>query len=334
MNDIDNTFLTRQNKQKSSFEQKYIERFGGTKENSLTSPSMSPQLLKKKQEMEHTNSQLEEARTKFESWKTTFQRKKKELDEKQHTLDLQKSNLKTFTEHHNGELEKAKKKESDEKELAKKIEQELISLTEEEEILRKQNEDLKQELEELQPCADYLQAVADKSRSFNRIEDILNRHQSLAATRQEYIEKFQNLMLRFGSDEKNLNQELEKKKMLLIDRTMKLNEGIFKNQQAKKTNQYKKTTLVKDIQRIETKKSELAEIKSAIQTIYNRAVEKSSQIASKTTKPSSTPTIELMLQFIENRFNDLDGILSDPKAEYISPSNTLSKKLSLLSDIK
>ncbi|EAX90740.1 hypothetical protein TVAG_092130 [Trichomonas vaginalis G3] len=317
MSDMDHTFLTRQTKQKSSFEQKYLERFGGTSENSLALPSLSPQLIKKKQEMEKTNAELEEARTKFEAWKTNFQRKKKELDEKQHTLDIQKANLRTFTEHHSGELEKARRREEEEKQRAKEIEAELEQLAVEEEELKKQNDELKAKLEQLQPCADYLQAVANKSRNFENVEAILNRHQSLAATRQEYVEKFQELMSRFGTEEQELNKELETKRALLIDRTMQLNDGLARVNQAKKLNQYNKTSLYKDIQRVEAKNTELAEIKSAIQTIYNRALEKSNQ-ASQHSKTEKAPSIESMLQFIENRFKDLSGILNDPNIEYIT----------------
>lgn len=55
MSDLDRTFLTRQTKQKSSFEQKYLEMFGGTGEGSLALSTLSPQLIKEKQEMEKTN---------------------------------------------------------------------------------------------------------------------------------------------------------------------------------------------------------------------------------------------------------------------------------------
>lgn len=315
--DIDRTFLTRQTKQKSSFEQKYLERFGGTSENSLALPTLSPQLIKKKQEMEKTNSELEDARQRFETWKTNFQRKKKDLDEKQHTLDIQKANLRQFSEHHAGELEKARKREQNEKQYAQQIEKELEKLVEEETELKKQNDQLREELEKLQPCADYLQAVAAKSRNFENIESILNRHQSLSITRQEYIEKFQALMSRFGTEEEKLSKDLEAKRAHLIDRTMQLNAGVARVSQAKKLNQYRKTTLYKDIQRVEAKNTELAEIKSAIQTIYNRAVEKSNQNAALKAGHGANPTIEQMLQFIENRFNDLSGILNDPKIEYV-----------------
>ena len=314
---IDRTFLTRQTKNKSSFEQRYIERFTTRGESSLTGPTASPQLLKKKQEMEKTNAELEEARTKFETWKANFQRKRKELDEKQRQLDIQKMNLRTFTEHHSGELEKARKREQEEYEKARQIEEELEKLIEEEAELKKKNDELKVQLEELQPCADYLQKVAERSRNFENIEDILNRHESLATTRQEYLEKFQALMTKMGTEEKELSKELEIKKAQLIDKTMQLNAGIAKVNQAKKINQYQKTILYKDIQRVESKNTELAEIKSAIQTIYKRAVEKSNMAALKSKGPP--PDIPQMLQFIENRFKDLSGILNDPDIEYASP---------------
>ena len=317
--DLDRTFLTRQTKNKSSFEQKYIERFGGTGQSNLSLPTLSPQLIKKKQEMEKTNAELEEARTKFETWKSNFQRKRKELDEKQKQLDIQKANLRTFTEHHSGELEKARKREQEEKDKAQQIQTELEKLIEEETELKQKNDELKAQLEELQPCADYLQTVAERSRNFENVEAILNRHESLATTRQEYIEKFQSLMSRYGAEEKQLSKELEAKKAQLIDRTMQLNAGMAKVNQAKKMNQYQKTILYKDIQRVEAKNTELAEIKSAIQTIYNRAVEKSNQASLRSNKNGPPPDIPHMLQFIENRFKDLSGILNDPNIEYASP---------------
>lgn len=315
--DAEPTFLTRQTKQKSSFEQSYLERFGGVTEGSVTLPTLSPQLLKKKQDMEKTNADLEDARTRFEAWKTDFQRKRKELDDKQHVLEIQKANLRSFTEHHASELEKARKREEEEKEQAKKIEADLQKLIAEEAVLREENEKLRAELEELQPCADYLQAVTERSRNFENIESILNRHQTLTATRQTYIEKFQELMSRFGTEEEILNKDLEMKRANLIDRTMQLNDGIARADQIKKINQYRKTALSKDIQRAEGKNAELAQIKSAIQALYNRAVEKSNQIAAKASRANDL-SIEQMLQFIENRFNDLNGILNDPRIEYIA----------------
>ena len=317
---MDRTFLTRQHgKQKSAFEARYLERFGSLGDKKIGLPGHSPHLVEKQREMEKTNSQLEDARNKFETWKTNFQRKKKEIDEKQARLAEQKKHLDAFTTQQMAALEKAKKKEQEEIEQAKKIDRQLKTLIEEEAELKAENDKLKEELDALQPCADYLQQVVESSGAFENIEAILNRHESLASTRAEYLEKYHELMERYGTDEEKLTQQLEARKSHLIDCTMKYNEGIARVSQAKKRNEYKRTTLMKDVQRIEDKNTELAQIKTAIRTIYNRALARSITIADQLQKKKGEGqlTEAQMLEYIENRFSDLKDIIEDKKVVYI-----------------
>lgn len=240
-----------------------------------------------------------------------------ECDEKQKALDEQKQNLDKFSKHHTRELEKAKKREADEIEFAERLEKELAELTEVEKQLDEKNEKLRDELEELQPYADYLQSVVEFSPQFESIEMILDRQQSLVQTRNEYVEKYQTLLQRYGTEEEQLGAELEKQKSKLIGHTMLLNEGKAKAIQTEKLNQYNKTTLFKDVQRIEDKKRELVQIKTAIKTIYNRAVEKSVGHVARTAKSNKNTNEEGMLKFIENRFNDLYDILHDPHVKHV-----------------
>jgi myosin heavy subunit len=316
---VDRTFLTRPHgKQKSSFEMKYLERFGTAADGRVGLPGLSPQLLEKQREMEKTNSQLEDARNKFETWKTNFQRKKKEIDEKQQQLSEQKRHLDAFTTQQMAALEKAKKREAEEIEQARTIDSQLKTLMEEEDQLRKQNDQLREELDGLQPCADYLQSVVESSSSFENIESILNRHQSLATTRAEYLQKYQDLMARYGTDETKLAQQLEVRKSHLVDCTMKYNEGIARVAQARKRNEYRRTTLIKDVQRIEEKNVELAAIKTSIRTIYNRALSRSTTTADQIQRAKGGEVSEeAMLEYIENRFNDLKDIIEDKKVVYI-----------------
>ena len=302
---IDNTFCTKQTKHKSNFEKKYIERFGGLDDKQQNLPALSPLMFQKKQEMGKTNVELDEARTKFEAWKTNFQRKKKEIDEKQYVLDIQKENLKTFTDHHNIEIEKARRREEEEKLISKGILENLKILTAEEEELIKQNEELKKKIEKLQPCAD----------SYESVEDMLNRYETLTQTRQEYVEKFQKLHDLFGVEGKELIKELNEKNDLLIDKSMQLVKRKNQVNQIKVQNQHQKTTALNDIQKIEMEKTEVAEIKSAIRTIFKRAYEKSITNAQRASVEKE-PTIKEMILFIKNMYSDLSGILSDPNVKY------------------
>jgi uncharacterized phage infection (PIP) family protein YhgE len=315
---MDRTLITRQQrKQRSAFETKYLERFGGASERKAQLPGVSPQLIEKQREMDKTNVRLDEARTKFEGWKTNFQRKKKEIEEKQAQLAEQKRHLDAFTAQQVTALEKAKKKEAEEIEQARAIDRQLKALMEEEEELRTENDRLRQELDALQPCADYLQTVVEACPSFDNIESILNRHQSLAETRAEYLEKYQDLVERYGTNESVLAQRLEVRKSHLIDATMKYNEGIAHMAQIKKQNEYRRTALVKDVQRIEDKNAELAAIKTSIRTIYARALSRSSATTDQIQRKKGELSDEAMLEFIENRFNDLRDIIEDKKVVYI-----------------
>jgi chromosome segregation ATPase len=299
---------------------KYLERFGTSGEGRVGLPGVSPQLLEKQREMETTNAQLEEARNKFETWRTNFQRKKKEIDEKQQQLAEQKRHLDAFTTQQMAALEKAKKREAEEIEQARAIDAQLKTLMEEEEQLRTQNDQLREELDALQPCADYLQSVVESSPAFDNIEAILNRYQSLAATRAEYLEKYQELMSRYGTDEQQLAQQLELRRSHLIDCTMKYNEGIARLAQARKQNEYRRTTLMKDVQRIEDKTVELSAIKTSIRTIYTRALARSTTTADQIQRArGGDVSEEAMLEYIENRFNDLKDIIEDKKVVYVQP---------------
>ena len=312
---MDNTFLTRQKKRKSNFEKKYIERFGGTNEYSQGLPALSPQIMEKKQEMEETNHDLEDARNKFEAWKTNFGRKKREIEEKQRALDAQKENLKIFTEHHNIEIEKAKKKEQDEKQKIVEMQARLSELTKTEEELLAKNEDLKQKVEKLQPFAEYMQDVVDKTHYFENVESILNRFETLTTTRAEYVGKFQKVMDEYGTDEEAMNKQLNERKAALLGKELQLNRSKQEVNAIKQQNQYQKSTMVKDMQRLDQKNTELAEIKSAIRTIFQRALDKSITNAQRASV-GANPTLEEMIEFIRNRYHDLSGILNDPDKEY------------------
>jgi DNA repair exonuclease SbcCD ATPase subunit len=308
---MDVPFLTRQRKDRSTFERKYMDRCRNAPDKRIGIPGLSPQLVHKQKEMEVANSQLDDARTKFEQWKTNFQHKRKELEEEQQTLNDQKKQLDTFTQHHLSELERAKRRELDEVEKAREIEKELKSLNDREEALKAKNEYLSAELRKLQPCSDYLQLVVESCQTFDNIEAILHRYESLANTRAEYLLKYQQLMAGYGDDEAELAKILDVRESYLIGSTMKYNERLNRIKQTRKMNEYRNTTMMKDVQRIEDKITEIAAIKTSIRTIYRRAVSRSSGVAVDIQKKRGELSEEAMLMYVENKFLDLRDIIKD-----------------------
>lgn len=315
---MDQTFLTRPRQQRSTFERKYLERIGNVGDKRIGLPGLSPQLVDKQREMEQANKQLEDARAKFELWKTNFQKKRKEIEEQQQALAEQKKALDSFTQHHITELEKAKKREQEELEKAREIEKELKSLTEREEKLRTKNDALTEELKELQPCADYLQSVVEACQTFDNVEAILHRHETLSHTRGEYLKKYQELMKKYGSDEAELAKLLEIRRSYLIDSTMKYNDAISRINRTKKQNEYRNASLIKDVQRIEEKNTEIAAIRTSIKTIYNRALSRSSASVDQIQKKMQNADIteEAMLEYIEHRFLDLKDIIREANQKH------------------
>ena len=312
---METTFITRQKKHKSNFEKKYIERFGGLNEYPEGLPSLSPRVMEKKQEMQKTNSDLDDARTKFETWKTTYQRRKREIDAKQHALDVQKENLKIFTEHHNIEIEKARKKEQEAKQQIIEMKAQYEDLCQTEKELNELHDELKERVDSMQPFADYMQAVIDKTHYFDNVESILNRYETLTTTRSEYVGKFDKVMASYGTDEESTTKALAEKRAELLGKEMQLNRSKQHINSIKSQNQYQKMSMVKDMERLEMRNTEVAEIKSAIKTIFQRALEKSLTNAQRTSV-GKNPTLEEMVQFIRNRYYDLSGILSSPDLEY------------------
>lgn len=313
--DTNETFLTQQRK-RSTFETKYLERFGSQGDNRIGLPGLSPQLVDKQHQMEQSHQDLEDARTKFESWKINFQKKRKEIEEKQITLQEKKKNLDQFISHHNAELSRAKKREAEEIQLSKSIRKELESLTQEEADLEEKGNILKKELDELQPYADYLQSVVEsrECQGFDNVDAILNRYHSLSQARVEHLELYQKLVKNLGNEESELQEQLELRKSYLIHSTMNLNSAIQKAQQTKKQNEYNRNSVIKDMQRIEDKTIEIAAIESSIRNIYTHAVQQSGE----NRKKASECTEMEMLQFIQERFIDLNEVVSDEHAIYIS----------------
>jgi predicted nucleic acid-binding Zn-ribbon protein len=325
---MDPTFLTRPQNERSTFERKYLERFGNAADKRIGLPGLSSQLVDRQREMDAANTRLEEARNKFEQWKTNFQRRRKEIDDQQQALAEQKKQLDTFTQHHIMELEKAKRREQEETQKAREIEKELASLTEREEKLREKNDLLTAELRELQPCADCLQAVVESCQSFDNIDAILHRHESLSNTRSEYLIRYQELMSHYGSDEGRLSQQLEVRRSHLIDSTQRYNKQLAAIKETKKQNEYRNTWLVGEVQRIQDKNTELAAIKTSILTIYNRAVAKSGAVAVEVQKKKGEITEEGMLEYIENKFLDLRDIIREANLPGQHPHDALGAQSS------
>lgn len=276
---------------------------------SFSLPVLSQKLMDKKVEMENAEKDLEEMKLRYEDWKKEYELKEKVMNEKNSELALRNDGLKEFKAHHLHEIEKAILKEKNERTKSLDLEHDLQQLREEEAQLCKENIDLRNELEALQPYADYLQNVIDISPNFETIDSILNKYQSMVDTRKEYIEKYKDLLAQVELKRNKVAELQENKKVLLIDSTMNYHQSVSKVQDARRELAYRKSHIVKEIQRMEEKETEIASIRSSIRTIFKRAYKASMFIDESIKGKSDKLTDEEMVEFIVGRHKDLVEII-------------------------
>lgn len=304
------TFVTRPPRKQTTFELKYLEKYGIMGEKRSGIPGFSPHVQDKEREMEEAELKLKETRDKFENWKTQFQQQKKELEYKNIKLFEKKKMLEKFSISQNNELINIRQKEKAYKAAIDKYTAELQDIAHQEEVLINQNQALLEEIQELQPYANYLQNVVDTSKGFDNPESVLYRYKTLERGKQEHLQRYTELMKNKGEEEKELLGQLDKQRNKLIDTTMQLNIQKNRMSQIKKENVFKKTKMFKCIQRLEDKNLEASQIKSSIKNIYNRALDKSIRPADKEHKGRDVDE-EKMLDYIHDRYQDLYKIIEE-----------------------
>ncbi|EAY03414.1 hypothetical protein TVAG_043600 [Trichomonas vaginalis G3] len=306
---MDQTFLTRAERKPTTFELKYLEKIGTTQEKRNVLAAISPDIQEKEKETEEIDQQLNETRNKFEQWRVQFQQKKKELDIQNQQLQEKKRNFDKFAAIQSAEIANCRAREKEAKQQIDNINESLYAASIEEKKLKEQNQSLENEIKELQPYNDYMQNVVQSDRHYDNPDAFLYRHSNLTKERQQYLEKYQQLIHTKGDREKAMKKDLDTEKSQLIEKTMSYNEKLNRLNQIKKKNSFTKQNLVKTIQRNTLKNFEVSTIKSSIHTIYMRAMDMS-------TRPSDREKARLpkgankeMLEFIQDRFLDMKQIL-------------------------
>ena len=303
---MDTTFITRERKP-TTFELKYLEKIGASKEKRNALSLISPEVQDKERETEEADQQLAETKMKFEKWRTQFQVKKKELEAQNMALMEKKKSFDKAALVQQNEIQNCREKEKDAKRAIAQISEELNEISSQEEELRNENDALIKEIAELQPYADYLQNVVLGSHEYDNPDAILNRHKTLVKGRKEYLEKYKSLVAHKGDDEAELRDELIRQKTKLVDSTMKFNAAMSQVNNTKKKNTFVKTAMIKDVQRFEEKSLEVSTIKNSIRTIYARAIGMSKRPADRLR--NKTEKEEEMMLYIQDRFHDLSAII-------------------------
>ena len=301
-------FFTRPPRKPTMFEIKYLERCSPSNEHRTSFSEFAIEVQEKEREVEEADQKLQDTKAKFERWKNQFVEKKKEIESHFAKLVEKKQLLDKFSLQNTHDLANLKEKENECKIQIEQYQADLLKIEAEEQKYAAINSQLSEEIKKLQPYADYLNLVIESESMYENPDSLLNKHSTLVKCKEDYMKIFQELMSNSGEVEKGLEIELENQKNKLTSSTLQFNDELTKQVQTRINNSFRKTSIIKDIQRLEDKQVEASLIKASIKAIYCRALERSSKQCD-TSIESEDVSEEEMLRFIQERFHDLTTII-------------------------
>ena len=258
----------------------------------------------KKQEMKNSYNLQINAKDELKEFETNFEATKNELIEKSAHLEERENNLVEFKAHHNEEISKINQMIAKETEKEREL-KEIISTLKKEIVSEKaKSENLKNELVELQKYTDFVQNTVNHCHSFDTIELYLGHYSSIKKARGEYLLKYQELVEKYNREKKERKINEERKQSYAVDRTIKFKNALHELSTEKQQSEYRKMELLRGIQRIRDKTTEVAGIKSSLDDLYRKVMSRVD--ANGLTKS----TDEQKLQAIKNRFSDLTEIVN------------------------
>jgi len=149
----------------------------------VTQMSQSTLLLQKRKEMIKVDNELEEMKKQYEQRMSLCYKKQKEFEVKKKKLDNQEQKFKRFIQENNHKKQVAMNKQKTERGQKEQKEIELQEKMRDQEELKREKERLKEAHANLFKYQKYLEATVEVSaEQYEEVEDILNRHKTLATT--------------------------------------------------------------------------------------------------------------------------------------------------------
>ena len=337
------TFLTQPEHIQTTFEKKYLEMMGDHQERRIDLPGLSPQLIAKNTELENIRAELAQAVKDQEKWDADLEENKMRLNEQRlnfEQVEIQNQEiLKRLKIEINKYVDEAKKQ----LQITRTFEQEYEELVEKEETLQKTISQYKQEIAVLQPYADFFEEIVNNGSMFGTTENILNRYKALTIAKEDCATNLQKLISNIKAPNADLKEELEilkNKKIEMAHSVSQIKEEINK---LSKQNRYVQMNLIKDVERVDEKKCELAMIKASINNLKKRILSTENKLGQIYVPDDWIPlknTIDYSLILIETRYQDLlavvepDAHINSNKNKNQRPKTTQGKKRSTFKPTK
>lgn len=100
------TFLTEQKRAKSTFENKYLERYGNRAERRVDLPGLSPAMISKKAELDAIALKLANEKENHEKWLQEYENKKRIINKRYGDFEEEEKMHQQFNHHANFEIDR------------------------------------------------------------------------------------------------------------------------------------------------------------------------------------------------------------------------------------
>ena len=307
------TFLTQQDRVKSTFEKKYLERFAENGERSIDLPGLSPVLIQKRQELEEIQQKLADERLQQERWKHEYENRRNIITQRNLEFAKQEAENQAYNHFAQQEIDNLRAKTKKEYENVQKFEKQLSQLQDRESSIQEKKARLLQEIEGLKPYAEFLERTVLETKTFESPDAIIQRFETLTNSK---ISSGTELLEAMGSTDSNQpRKELDHLKSQVIEKSNRLT--ALKDEIAKMAvqNQYDQVTFLKTAERNSEKEIEYATIKSSVKNICQRVITSQYEMRHVAIKLALPTDLVEQLKIIQNRFLDLSTILDSYQEE-------------------
>ena len=323
---MESTFITQ--REKTTFEKKVLEVMGDGQERKIYNSGFSPHLIQKNTELENIQAELQQVLRDQEKWDGIADSEQIRLNEKRMRFEQEEKQEQEKIRRMKVEIKRYTEEFKRQQEITKRYEDEYQELVIKENSLQETISQFKGEIEELQSYADFFDKVVTEGSMFGTTDNILNRYKALKAARADCSNDLQSII----RDIHPMNYELAKERDKLLNDKIETAHMVAQTKEEinklQKQNRYVQMNIMKDAERVEEKESDYVTIMSSIDNITQRVLSTQNKLGRiySTAAEGTALTVEMKLDLIEKRFQDLIAIVDPESFQEMRKDKTVKPK--------
>lgn len=305
----DEFFITKQERVKSGFEKRYLERCYGAPEFHTEIPGFSPEIVQVQEDFMNSQGKLDETRAQHDKWMIDHKMRENKLISQKENFEQIETNEDRNKSKIKSEIDAYSLNCKYELDLIEKYEKELIELKKKEKDAKNRLEVLEEDIRRLEPSVLYLDQLLDDTKIFEGTEQMLQRFHDLTQLNEYFNDEEESLESFTDPKDLNLWALLSHLRQELIEKHHKLISFDDQITSTHTENRY----VVQENMKIEEKNLEkeidIAEIASSLDNISKFAFDLRKDFALLGESEHPPTHLDAQLDLIEIRFDVLKQII-------------------------